>query len=240
VAAAVGFAVVVLFAARPATAQEPDPAQLEAGAEVYQAVCAACHQADGAGIPERFPPLKDNERTTDPSYVEGVVRDGIQGPLEVNGVSYDSIMPPPAGLSEDDILAVAAYVAANLEVPGAAQPDLPPAAGSVATQLPTAVRVASLVGFLLSLGVLAVVLAPMALATTDRLHLPWPNAWLKSGVIVLYFIIATAVMPSLVLKSGVVAGFPRTAQDFVGTAVWGGALVAGLWGLRWAQRSNRI
>jgi mono/diheme cytochrome c family protein len=233
-------AVVVLIAAGPVVAQEPDPAQLEAGAEVFQAVCAACHQADGSGIPERFPPLKDNERTTDASYVEGVVRDGIQGPLEVNGVSYDAVMPPPAGLSDEDILAVAAYVAANLEVPGSAQSDLPPAAGSVATELPPAVRVASVVAFLLSLGVLAIVLAPMIMATTDRVHLPWPNAWLKTGVIVIYFVVATAVVPSLVLKSGVVAGFPRTAQDFVGSAVWGGALVLGLWGLRWAQRSNRI
>jgi hypothetical protein len=173
--------------------------------------------------------------------VEQAVREGVQGPLEVNGVSYDGVMPPPPGLSDEEIQAVAAYVAADLELPGgAAAPDLPPASGTAATELPIAVVAASVIGFLLAFGVLALVLGPVAVARTDRIHLSWPNAWLKTAFVIVFFVAATALLPSLVLKSAAIASLPRVARDLVGTGVWVAALGFGLWGLRWAQRSNRI
>ena len=80
-----------------------------AGAAVYQANCAACHQADGAGIPGAFPPLAGNPNATDAAYVATVVRDGLSGAIDVNGTTYDAVMPPVA-LSEAEIADVAAYV----------------------------------------------------------------------------------------------------------------------------------
>lgn len=221
-------------------AQEADPEQLQAGAEVFQTVCAGCHQPNGAGIPERFPPLKDNPNVSEPGYVEQVVQEGRQGEIVVNGVTYDGIMSPLTGLSDEEIEAVAAYVRAGFEVPGGAQPDVPPASGTVAAELPLVVVAASTIGILLGLGVVGLVLAPMVLGTTDRLHLPWLDAWLKTAVIVAYFVIATAVLPSLLLKSEVIDSLPGTAQDLIGAGVWAVAVGAGLWGLWWAQRRNRI
>jgi hypothetical protein len=88
--------------------------------------------------------------------------------------------------------------------------------------------------------VAAAVLAPRVLAATDRLTLPWFDAWLKTGVIVAYFVLGTVVLPSLILELNVVTALPRIARDLVGVAVWTVAVGLGLWGLWWAQRRNRV
>jgi len=90
--------------ARAATFQS-----VEEGAQIYASNCAACHQANGEGIAGAFPPLADNPRVADVAYVESVVREGLSGPIEVLGVSYDSTMPAVA-LSDDEVSAVVAYV----------------------------------------------------------------------------------------------------------------------------------
>ncbi|MGF1668656.1 MAG: c-type cytochrome [Acidimicrobiia bacterium] len=88
-----------------ATAQQDD------GATAYQQACASCHQADGAGIPGAFPPLAGNPNVADPDYVADVIRNGVQGPISVNGETYDGVMPAITGLTDTQIEAVAAYVA---------------------------------------------------------------------------------------------------------------------------------
>ncbi len=94
----------VLIWAAPASAQEDD------GAAVYQQSCASCHQADGSGVPGAFPPLSGNPNATDLAYVVDVVRNGVSGPIDVNGETFDAVMPAVAGLSEAQIQAVSEYV----------------------------------------------------------------------------------------------------------------------------------
>lgn len=79
------------------------------GAAVYQTSCASCHQADGSGIPGAFPPLAGNPAVEDGDYVATVIRDGLSGPLEVLGETYNSAMAPVA-LSDAEIDAVVSYV----------------------------------------------------------------------------------------------------------------------------------
>ncbi len=79
------------------------------GAAVYQAKCASCHQANGAGIPGAFPPLAGNPNSADVSYVESVVTEGLSGSIEVLGSTYNSVMPA-VDLSSDELAAVVAYV----------------------------------------------------------------------------------------------------------------------------------
>ncbi len=213
---------------------------LQQGAEVFRTVCAACHSPTGAGVPGLFPPLRDNQRVLDSAYVEQVVRDGLSGPIEVNGITYDRAMSPPAGISEADIAAVAAFVSGGMEIPEAT--GLAPAsgAGTVAVALPAATVVSFGLAFLLSTAVAAAVLAPRVLGATDRLTLPWFDAWVKTAVIVVYFVVTTVVVPSLILELGLVASLPRLVQDLVGVGAWAVALGLGLWGLWWAQRRNRV
>jgi len=81
------------------------------GKAVYDTNCAACHQADGSGIPGSFPPLAGNPDAADGGYVESVIREGRSGPLEAPSGPYDGTMPPFGQLSDAEIEAVVAYVA---------------------------------------------------------------------------------------------------------------------------------
>lgn len=83
---------------------------LRLGKNVYAQNCAACHQPDGKGIPGAFPPLAaadyfnaDWKRTID------TVKNGKSGPITVNGMPYNSVMPA-LGLSDEDIANVLTFV----------------------------------------------------------------------------------------------------------------------------------
>jgi mono/diheme cytochrome c family protein len=229
-----------VLAQEEGTEAEATSETLQQGAEVFRTVCAACHGPTGAGVSELFPPLRDNPRVLDSAYVALVVREGLSGPIEVNGITYDRVMPPPAGLSGAEVEAVAAFVAAGMEIPEGIGPAPASGAGTVAIALPAATVVSFGLAFLITAAVAAAVLAPKLLATTDRLTLPWFDAWLKTAVIVVYFIVTTVVVPSLILELGPVASLPRLVQDLIGVAAWGVALGLGLGGLWWAQRRSRV
>lgn len=96
----------------------------EAGSAVYAANCASCHQAGGTGVPGTFPPLAGNPNVADPAYVESVIRDGLSGPIDVDGETYDSQMPALPQLSDQEVADVAAYVV-TLSEGGATEPTEP-------------------------------------------------------------------------------------------------------------------
>ncbi len=85
------------------------------GAALYQAHCAACHGPGGEGVPGVFPPLKGNPHVQDPAYVAKVIREGKSGPLTVGGTTYNGQMPPFAQLSEEEVEALARYVAGGMK-----------------------------------------------------------------------------------------------------------------------------
>jgi mono/diheme cytochrome c family protein len=72
-----------------------------AGAEeqaAYLTHCAACHLANGQGVPSAFPPFDariGRWAATDAGrdYLASVVGNGLFGPIEVNGVQYMGAMP---------------------------------------------------------------------------------------------------------------------------------------------------
>jgi mono/diheme cytochrome c family protein len=89
-----------------ADAQEVD------GAAIYVG-CAACHQANGRGLPSVFPPLAGHaadlyEASRD--YLIDVVLYGLMGRITVDGVAYDSAMPSHSYLSDAEIAAVLNHV----------------------------------------------------------------------------------------------------------------------------------
>ncbi len=101
----------------------PDPvkdnvntAKIAAGGKLYNTYCATCHQADGKGDGTRFPPLENSE------YVKGdrrrlinIVLNGLSGPITVNGVGYNEVMPANSYLSDDQIALILTYVRANFK-----------------------------------------------------------------------------------------------------------------------------
>lgn len=85
-------------------------ARMKAGAIVYKQNCLACHQANGEGIPNAFPPVaKSDFLMADKARAIKVVANGLQGQITVNGKTYNSVMPA-LGLSDDDIANVVTYV----------------------------------------------------------------------------------------------------------------------------------
>jgi mono/diheme cytochrome c family protein len=85
-----------------------DPSASINGKEVYAAKCAACHQATGTGVAGVFPPLAKSEWVVGDAKALGqILLHGIEGPLEVLGVSYNGAMPAfGAQLSDAEIAAV--------------------------------------------------------------------------------------------------------------------------------------
>jgi cytochrome c oxidase cbb3-type subunit 2 len=81
------------------------------GRALFVANCAACHQANGEGVPGAFPPLKANAAVNDADATRHirVVLHGAQG-SNIGGVVYSSPMPPFGNtLSDADIANVIGY-----------------------------------------------------------------------------------------------------------------------------------
>lgn len=80
------------------------------GADVYAANCAACHGAQGAGVPSAFPPLAGNPNLKTPETIVKAVTKGVTGAVTVNGQTFNGAMPPFAQLSDEQVAAVASYI----------------------------------------------------------------------------------------------------------------------------------
>ncbi len=84
------------------------------GKEVYNSVCLACHMADGSGVPGMHPPLIETDWVNgDKERLIKLVLQGVSGKLEVEGDTYNSIMPPQAHLTNQQIADVLSYVRQN-------------------------------------------------------------------------------------------------------------------------------
>jgi mono/diheme cytochrome c family protein len=102
------FALCFLAAAAVAA---PDADSMKRGQAVYSRTCIACHQPTGMGLPPVFPPLSGSEWIAkSASIAVRNITNGMQGPVTVKGVTYNSMMPPVAGLTDKDIADVVTYV----------------------------------------------------------------------------------------------------------------------------------
>lgn len=94
----------------------------EDGAALFAARCAPCHQAQGQGLPGRYPPLTGlDEWLATPQgrhYVARVVMHGFAGPIKVGDDIYDGLMLTYRWrLQDPQITAVLRYVAESLNTP---------------------------------------------------------------------------------------------------------------------------
>ncbi len=84
--------------------------QLEFGKATYMQTCFACHQAEGQGVPNAFPPLaKSDYLNADVDRAIGIVLHGLSGEITVNGKQYNSVMTAQT-LNDDEIANVLTYV----------------------------------------------------------------------------------------------------------------------------------
>jgi mono/diheme cytochrome c family protein len=87
-----------------------DPVQ--AGRQIFAQRCQPCHQPDGKGLPGTFPPLVGSEWVTGPpETVVRILLNGLQGPVQVAGQTYNGAMPAWRDqLSNPEIAAAATYI----------------------------------------------------------------------------------------------------------------------------------
>lgn len=83
----------------------------EAGELVYKKYCLACHQDNGSGVPGMYPPLiKTSWVQGDKTRLIGILLNGLEGKIEVNGQVYHTAMPPHQYLTDQQIADVLTYV----------------------------------------------------------------------------------------------------------------------------------
>ena len=234
------------FAAVGASAQESEPGDaadaelLQQGFDTYSAQCAGCHQPGGAGIAGTFPPLSGNPAVQDTAYLIDTILNGREGALSVDGVDYDGVMPAFSTLSDEEVDGLVAYIQGGFVVPSIPGEDtgttLPVATGA----LPELSGMAIVAAFAVAAAAALLVLSPRIVSTIDRLDVPWLDAWLRAGIIVVYFIVATVFVPSAVLQTETVSRLDRPIQDVIGSGLWIGGLAVGLLGLWYTHRERRI
>ncbi|MGY0505865.1 copper-containing nitrite reductase [Luteimonas sp. e5] len=93
--------------------------QIAAGKVLFAGTCSTCHQPDGSGMEGIFPPLANSDYIKDnPSRLPQIILHGMQGPVRVNGKDYNSIMPPMAQLTDDEVANISTYVLNSWGNPG--------------------------------------------------------------------------------------------------------------------------
>ncbi|GAA4274578.1 cytochrome c [Aquimarina gracilis] len=91
--------------------QEPSLKEsIARGKEIYNDFCMQCHLPDGKGTPNVFPPLAGSDWLVN-KRKESIhsIKYGLNGPIVVNGMSYNSAMTS-LGMEDEEIADVMNYI----------------------------------------------------------------------------------------------------------------------------------
>jgi mono/diheme cytochrome c family protein len=100
---------------RPPGAAKTKAERIELGRRLFTAICAACHQPTGQGLPNVFPPLAGSDfLNADKNRAIQTVIFGRHGEVVVNGMKFNNSMPsfsmPSLPFSDQDIANVLTFV----------------------------------------------------------------------------------------------------------------------------------
>ncbi|GGK86826.1 cytochrome c [Rufibacter glacialis] len=88
------------------------------GELLYGRHCASCHLENGEGLRGVIPPLVNSDYSEkNRDYLACLIRQGIQGPIMVNGKQYNQPMPGNPQLSEADITNIINYLHKEFKSP---------------------------------------------------------------------------------------------------------------------------
>ena len=86
------------------------PEQIKSGKELYGRTCFACHQSEGQGVPNAFPPLaKSDFLNANTERAIGAVLNGLSGEITVNGKKFNNVMTSQ-NLTDEEVADVLTYV----------------------------------------------------------------------------------------------------------------------------------
>jgi mono/diheme cytochrome c family protein len=80
------------------------------GYQIYTMNCANCHQADGKGMANLYPPLFGSKIIQDKSAMACIIRNGMKDTIIVNGKPFHRPMPANPKLQELEIAEIITYV----------------------------------------------------------------------------------------------------------------------------------
>lgn len=84
--------------------------KIKAGKLLYERSCFACHQPDGSGLSNAFPPLAESDYlNADVDRAIKAVVHGLSGEITVNGQQYQSVMPAQV-LTDEEVANVMTYI----------------------------------------------------------------------------------------------------------------------------------
>ena len=83
-------------------------------AKLYNTYCAACHQNDGKGDGNRFPPLGGTDWVTgDKTKLLNTLLKGLNGEIVVNDKPYNGLMPAHNFLKDEEVANILTYIRQN-------------------------------------------------------------------------------------------------------------------------------
>ena len=89
----------------------PLQASMKRGAQVFSTTCIVCHQKNGGGVPHLNPSLiKTSYVLGDKSALAQIVLKGLNQPIDIEGETYNNVMPSFAQLTDAQIADVLTYV----------------------------------------------------------------------------------------------------------------------------------
>ena len=80
------------------------------GKELYEQNCANCHQKDGKGLQNLYPPIAGSDYLKDKEKVIYIIKNGLAGEILVNGKKYNQPMPANNQLTNLDIAEIVTYI----------------------------------------------------------------------------------------------------------------------------------
>lgn len=101
---------VVIYACQSASEIEMSK-YLSNGKDIYKAKCQNCHGKNGEGLGELAPPLTDTVfLKNNKNKLACFIKNGADGPLLINGKTYEGKMPSFPDLHDIDIAQVTVYI----------------------------------------------------------------------------------------------------------------------------------
>ena len=90
---------------------KPSAISMTNGKAIYSKICITCHQADGGGVQNMNPPLiKTTYVLGDKTKLIGIVLNGFNESVEINGDTYSNVMAAHNYLKDQEVADVLTYV----------------------------------------------------------------------------------------------------------------------------------
>ncbi|GGM82435.1 hypothetical protein GCM10010967_12620 [Dyadobacter beijingensis] len=80
------------------------------GQQLYMTHCANCHQMEGKGMGNLYPPIAGSSIIADKARVACIVQYGMSDTIMVNGKPFSRPMPPNPKLTEIEIAEIVSFV----------------------------------------------------------------------------------------------------------------------------------